>query len=147
MYCDSLIAAALLWKVCGRPPFAEALPYLHCSPTRWLCLQTHTLASHYEAADLEWLAQQHRGSADSQPIRYAKPVWAVSNWFNFVYLSIYPFMYLSTFFVQSNPPCSLMCPLRALLFLNSRPHSGHSTGWDGLGTAHTPAIISTTRTA
>ena len=39
---------------------------------------------------------------------------------------------IHTFLVQSNPPCNLMCPLRALLFLKERPHSGHSTDWTGL---------------
>ena len=35
----------------------------------------------------------------------------------------------NTFLVQSNPPCSRICPLRALLFLKCLPHSGQSTGW------------------
>ena len=38
------------------------------------------------------------------------------------------YVFTPTFLVQSKPPCSLIWPLRALLFLKERPHSGQSTG-------------------
>ena len=79
-----------------------------------------------------------RSKVVSQALKVVQSIASQKQWATCVCVCMYKGItslacIINTFLVQSNPPWSRMWPLSALLFLKTRPHSGHSTGCTGLG--------------